>query len=116
MARRINGARKNARGIVFFIASIEQIFVRYEPDHLVLFWIAHDAERIAAVLHGLDRFAIKTPQEDHSFIGRAQMLGRAVVDRPLALLRGAVLIAAREPADRIVPAIDALLGVDNPLL
>src|SRR5690242_9164975 len=49
----------------------QQIFVRNQPDDRVLRRVANHAERIAAALHRLDRFAVEAPQQDHALIGRA---------------------------------------------
>src|ERR1041384_6251103 len=44
------------------------------------------------------------------------MLGGTVEDRPLALLRAAVLIAARDPAGLLVPAVFPRHAVEQALL
>src|ERR1041384_4217252 len=77
-----NAGRQRDR-IFFKFRLVEQIFVGHEPGGLVFRRVAHDADGIASFLDRLDRFAIQTAQEDHALVRRAEVLGRAVVDRPL---------------------------------
>src|SRR6266498_5747128 len=81
--------------------------MRYQPDQLILFGVSYDAQRIASLFYRLDGFLVQAAQKDDASICVAQVLRSAVEDRSLAFLRGAVLVLATKPADRVVPAIDA---------
>src|SRR4030095_9582569 len=95
--------------------SIQQIFMWYKTDHLVLRRVSDNAQRIQTVLHRFDRFLIKTAQKDDTSIRITQMFRRPVIDRSLAFLRDPILISPSKPVDRFIPFVDAGLGLSKSL-
>src|SRR6266576_4491472 len=90
---------------------IQQILMRLQPDNPIFFRIADNPDRIASPLHRLAGFFIKPAQKDHASIRVSQMFGCPVKDRPLAFLRHPILITSGEPADRLIPSVDAKLAL-----
>src|SRR5438445_1366364 len=96
--------------------SIQYVFTRNEPNDLILRGVSNDAQRIKTFLNRFDGFFIQAAQKNNSPVGVSQMFAGAVVDRTLAFLRDAILIAAGEPVNRLIPFVDAKLRLYQPLL
>src|SRR5439155_9870165 len=96
--------------------SIQHFFTRNEPNDLILRGVSNDAQGIETFLHRFDGLFIQAAQENDAPVGVAQVFAGAVVDRALAFLRDAILIAAREPVNRLIPFVDAKLRLYQPLL
>src|SRR5437667_4079902 len=95
---------------------IQYVFTRNEPNDLILRGVSNDAQRIKTFLNRFDGFFIQAAQKNDSPVGVSQMFAGAVVDRTLAFLRDAILIAAGEPVNRLIPFVDAKLRLYQPLL
>src|SRR5215813_3442606 len=95
---------------------VQQIFMRYKTDHLVLLRVPDHAQRIQTFLNRFDGFLIETTQKNNAAIRITQMFLSPVVDQPLAFLRNPVLVSSREPVDRFIPFVDSGFAFDKSLL
>src|SRR5215813_9877181 len=95
---------------------VQQIFMRYKTDHLVLLRVPDHAQRIQTFLNRFDGFLIETTQKNNAAIRITQMFLSPVVDRPLAFLRDPILISACKPTDGFIPFVDPVFALDKSLL
>src|SRR5262245_4152536 len=107
---------QRSRWAFFTVLSIQQIFMGYKTDHLVLLWVSDHAQRIQTFLNRFDGFLIETTQKDDTPIRIAQMFPRSVINRPLAFLRDPILVSASKPVDRFIPFVDSELALNKTLL
>src|SRR5581483_3912736 len=97
------------------LRSFELIFAGHQTK-VVFLRIANNADGVLTAPHRVDRLLQHAAQQNDALVGDAEMLGRPIEDRPLALLRAAVLVAARDPAGLLVPAVFSRHAVEQSLL
>src|SRR5262249_26565475 len=107
---------ERSRWAFFTVLSIQQIFMGYKTDHLVLLRVPDNAQRIQTFLNRFDGFLIETTQKNNAAIRITQMFLRPIVDRTLAFLRDPILISACKPTDGFIPFVDSGFALDKSLL